>query len=425
MASKRPITQCLRCTRHDRIHILPFRNLTTTTTSEPPPPPPPSSEDAPKQQSSTLNPFLVHTPRSERKLLTTQSQYPIGSRRRRAALATSSNIPFTQLPYQCFQEARKILLEDRREKIAEIEKMRDRIEKVQKEGLRKGEGESEREHRVRSMRGRIEDLKVLADINDPLVKKRFEDGLGDMNKPIYRSLANQSWRNYKRKVLLQRITQMNVIPDILPFIGPTVSTSLSFGRKKVPHGEIVESTLSERAPSMELQCFDKGERLVTIAVVNPDVPDVEKDGFGYRCHFLASNVRLSPTETGVDFASLHDESQVIIPWMAPYVQKGLQYQRHAIFILEQPSSPTEPPTPLDLTEIKKQARYTNRDGFKLRSFADRYRLRPVGVDLFRAVWDEGTAGVMERLGVSGGDVEFKRKRVEPLPYKRLKGERFT
>ena len=56
--------------------------------------------------------------------------------------------------------------------------MRDRIEKVQKEGLRKGEGESEREHRVRSMRGRIEDLKVLADINDPLVKKRFEDGLG-------------------------------------------------------------------------------------------------------------------------------------------------------------------------------------------------------------------------------------------------------
>jgi large subunit ribosomal protein L35 len=31
---------------------------------------------------------------------------------------------------------------------------------------------------------------------------------------------------------------------------------------------------------------------------------------------------------------------------------------------------------------------------------------------------------MKRAGIIGHDIEFKRKRVEPLPYKRLKEERY-
>jgi large subunit ribosomal protein L35 len=120
-----------------------------------------------------------------------------------------------------------------------------------------------------------------------------------MNKPIYRHLAHAQWCQYKRKVLVQRLTQMNAVPDVLPSIDPSVSTILRFGRKKVPHGDFVLSRISEVAPNLTIQPYDAGERLVSIAIVNPDVPDVEKDGFEYRCHFLASNIRLSPTETEV------------------------------------------------------------------------------------------------------------------------------
>jgi large subunit ribosomal protein L35 len=45
-------------------------------------------------------------------------------------------------------------------------------------------------------------------------------------------------------------------------------------------------------------------------------------------------------------------------------------------------------------------------------------LRPIGATLFRTKWDDNTAGVMARAGMEGANVEWKRKKVEPLPYKR-------
>jgi large subunit ribosomal protein L35 len=250
---------------------------------------------------------------------------------------------------------------------------------------------------------------------------------GDLNKPIYRHLADKQWRAHKRLLLMQRITQMNVIPDILPSLDPVVSTTLSFPstRKKFDHGEIVPSTTSEQPPTLSIQPYDKGKRLYTIAVINPDVPDVEKDGFTYRCHFLAANVEIEPTQTRVHLGKLSDETQTILPWLPAYTQKGLDYQRMGIFVLEQPRDPsTTASLPLDVNAIKEAGPYTQRDGFILRSFVDKFALEPVGVDLFRTIWDEGTAGVMKRAGIPGWDVEFKRKRIEPLPYQRKDSERY-
>jgi len=103
---------------------------------------------------------------------------PIGSRRRRAALQGSTNIPFEQLPYQCFQEARKILQADREEKLQQIEVERARIARLQAQDPAVSGGETEKHRRLRSMRKYLEELKILADINDPVIKKRFEDGEG-------------------------------------------------------------------------------------------------------------------------------------------------------------------------------------------------------------------------------------------------------
>lgn len=104
---------------------------------------------------------------------------PIGSRRRRAAIKSSDNIPFEQLPYQCFQEALKVLRADRDEKLELIKKERLRISNLQAQDVSmiKG-GEVQKETRLESMRRHLEYLKIQADINDPLIKKRFEDGEG-------------------------------------------------------------------------------------------------------------------------------------------------------------------------------------------------------------------------------------------------------
>jgi len=175
--SARPLARCMQCTKHDRIS-LPIRTFTTsrpaletaTSTSEP------ASTDASPPPPS-LNPERVSKPAQERRLVEETGQQPFASRRRRHMLNQTQNIPFEQLPFQCFQEARKILQEDRKQKLQEIQMQRERIQKLSEQSVPPSE-EGRREHRVNTMRQRLEYSKILADINDPMVKKTFEDKQG-------------------------------------------------------------------------------------------------------------------------------------------------------------------------------------------------------------------------------------------------------
>jgi large subunit ribosomal protein L35 len=258
-------------------------------------------------------------------------------------------------------------------------------------------------------------------------------------------LADKKWRSYERKVVVQRMEQMNIVPDILPTIDPVVSTKLGFtwpsslpgskpGKERImPHGDFVESRLSEHPPTLHIQPYTQGEQLVTIALINPDVPDVSTDAYNYRCHYLACNVVISPTWTGIPLTQLNPASQVLHDWLPAFAQKGAPYQRMAFIILAQrpaqslPAGNNERPAAktIDVGEIKQwEGKFAQRDGFSLRGFASQFGLKPIGVHLFRTHWDDGTAGVMRRAGIPGWDVEFKRKRIDPLPYKRLKEERY-
>ncbi|OGE53304.1 hypothetical protein PENARI_c008G09821 [Penicillium arizonense] len=355
------------------------------------------------------DPSLVTSPRLERRLLR-QGTAPIGSRRRRAALQDSANIPFEQLPYQCFQEARKVLLADREEKLKEIETMRQRLARQESLSVEEAGGEKAKKSRVTAMQLHLERLKILADINDPLVKRNFEDGEGDMSKPIYRFLADRKWREYRRKILVQRITQMKVIPDVLPHCDPVVDTRMYFGKRQVQAGEFVEARASTSAPKLDIQIFEGGEKLVTIAIVDPDIPNVEANSFDYKTHFLAVNVPISATSTKVDLSKLLEDSQVVLPWLPPVAQKGSPYHRLSVFIMEQKNS-----RPLNFEAIK--AKETSRD-VTLRTLQASYHLKAIGAHLFRTQWDDTTLEVMKEIGFNGANVELRRARVEPLPYKR-------
>jgi large subunit ribosomal protein L35 len=72
--------------------------------------------------------------------------------------------------------------------------------------------------------------------------------------------------------------------------------------------------------------------------------------------------------------------------------------------------------PLDFAAVK--ANETDRENTLLRALQARYHLKAIGAHLFRSQWDETTLEVMKQIGYSGADVELRRKKVEPLPYKR-------
>lgn len=87
-------------------------------------------------------------------------------------------MPFELSPYQAFQEARKVLQADREVKLKQIETERRRIAEVQARDASKMGGDAAKKGKLIGLHNQLEELKILADINDPLIKKRFEDGLG-------------------------------------------------------------------------------------------------------------------------------------------------------------------------------------------------------------------------------------------------------
>jgi large subunit ribosomal protein L35 len=170
----RPLTQYLRLSQASCQSARSIRTFTSSLRS---------NEEAVTETASftptpIYDPETVTSSREEKKLMKT-GVFPIGSRRRRAAIKTGENIPFEQLPYQCFQEARKILQADREEKLALIAKERLRISNLMAtDPATINGGEKFKQVRLDSMRRHLEYLKIQADINDPLIKKKFEDGQG-------------------------------------------------------------------------------------------------------------------------------------------------------------------------------------------------------------------------------------------------------
>ena len=249
---------------------------------------------------------------------------------------------------------------------------------------------------------------------------------GDMNKPIYRYLADRKWRKYKRLVIEQRVQQMHIVPDVLPSLDPTADVDLSFGRRRVQPGEFIHSLVSAQVPRMRVQVFDKGERLISVVVVDADVPVPEKDSFTYRCHFIACNIPISPTQPLVPLDRLDQASDdadaaakpkhIALPWLPPWAHQGAPYHRIGVFVLHQTKA-----KPLDTAKL---AKATQRHGFILRSFIQKNGCSPIGFAMFRTHWDDGMPKLLERIGLGDqAHIQFKRKRYDPLPQHRRSKER--
>ena len=73
-----------------------------------------------------------------------------------------------------------MLLTDREEKLKEIESVRQKLSRLQALSAEEAGGEQSRKSRIVALELRLGRLKILADINDPIVKRRFEVGLGNL-----------------------------------------------------------------------------------------------------------------------------------------------------------------------------------------------------------------------------------------------------
>ena len=239
-----------------------------------------------------------------------------------------------------------------------------------------------------------------------------------MNRPIYRHLAQRKWTEYNQKIQIQRISQFHLVPDLVPHLSPSADISVNFGRRKIPPGSIVDSRVSEQPARLRVQVFDKGPRLVSIAIVDPDVPDEASDSFKTRCHFLAVNIPLPPDAPSIPLRFPKSSPKVVLDWLPPYSQKGSPYHRLAIFVLQQPDGHV-----LDLKEVKEN-KLGKRSRWHLQGFMAWSKAKPIAATLFRTVWDEGADEVARRAGYEEVGRELIRKKDEKNYYKKKDGARY-
>jgi large subunit ribosomal protein L35 len=220
-------------------------------------------------------------------------------------------------------------------------------------------------------------------------------------------------------IVEQRIKQFYIVPDLLTAFSPSIGVRLYFGRKKVPPGTILPCADTTTPPTLHLQVFDDKPRLLTVVVMDPDVPLPTQDRFGSKLHFLAANIPWSGAAQDPPLMTLKSlkepDGQLAVPWLPPYSQKGVPYHRLSVFVLEQPDQ-----QPLDLAALK--ARYGERKKFTLKSIMQVYKLKPIGFSIFRTVWDPTTEAVMKEHDIPGWDIEFKPQRWKSLkPPRKARG----
>ncbi|KAF8477133.1 phosphatidylethanolamine-binding protein [Kalaharituber pfeilii] len=296
------------------------------------------------------------------------------------------------MPFQAYQLALQVIREDRQEKLKQIELTRQRLATA-----RKAPGATEKSRTVLSLKRHLEKLRILADINNPRVKYNFDNGIIGLNKPVYRYLLDKKWRETERPILMQRLTQMHVIPDVLPYIDPVVDVQVRFKGRDVKPGTILNTLRTEVQPTVKIIPFRYGEMLCTIAVVDPDVPDPERDTFRYRLHWLVCNIPISHIQTQA-IGQGAKKSDFIMPYLPPHVQKGIQYHRYAMFVFRQQDK-------INAEELKGKI---DRDKFNMRSFQSKQDLHVIGAFMWRNEFDEHTKEVMDRHGLEGADIMWER-----------------
>ncbi|KAJ3723989.1 hypothetical protein C8R42DRAFT_664173 [Lentinula raphanica] len=268
-------------------------------------------------------------------------------------------IPAGVIP--AYDEALKIIMRDSEELTREAKKVGREIqalETVAEDLEAKGDIEKlqstldEMEH----LRERHHILSVQSQINVPSVRWTVDNAQLDPSNPAHLHLGEQRWRGEgDLDLLMERIYQMKVIPDLLPAIHPSLDLhvtvpypldkqfkrSMKSGGKsiiRVEPGDFLSPTQTARVPGLWAHAWHSDVRLYTMVMIDPDVPDEQTRSFTTYLHWMKPNIPISAISSRAALPpALLNSHTTYVP---PHPQKGTPYHRYTIFLLPQPAKST-------------------------------------------------------------------------------------
>ncbi|RIA91471.1 phosphatidylethanolamine-binding protein [Glomus cerebriforme] len=274
-----------------------------------------------------------------------------------------------------YDEALKYIYEDKALKYAKIKDIEEQISNI----LTIIAPSNQRDQEVTHLKKMQYELQVLAEINDPEVRWNFKNGKIDMSIPVYRHLREKHWKKEPLYKLMQRITQMYVIPDVFPTFEPTIDLEFKFKNDIIEPGVFLFPAQTRKEPTMILTNFHEEKRLYTLIMVDPDMPDTLNKTYQTEWNWLIINIPLNVTNPDIS------GGEVILPYIPPHPPKGTKYHRYTLAILEQPNN--------QKIEIPK-----NMDRVKnVREFMSEYNLTLRGASFFREVWDKDVSDIYTNI----------------------------
>ncbi|KAF9242381.1 phosphatidylethanolamine-binding protein [Melanogaster broomeanus] len=247
---------------------------------------------------------------------------------------------------------------------------------------------------TREMEEKLEYMQIQSEINFPEVQWKCANGMANLSKAVDRYLIEQRWRKEGAlDLLMERIHQMHVVPDVVPDLRPCFDLRVTFpelNEKKKTSRKLVYSFVEPgiylvpeqtlEPPMLYKDVFHTDERLYTLIMVDPDIPDEANSTFQTFLHWLQPNISLSATSPAL-ISNLNSHTQYI----PPHPQKGTEYHRYTILLLPQTSH-------IDVPTIEMDQRL----GFSVREFAAKYDLNPAiggGAHMWREVWNPAVSGI--------------------------------
>ncbi|KAF9387885.1 hypothetical protein CPB97_001871 [Podila verticillata] len=309
-----------------------------------------------------------------------------------------------------YDEALKIIAEDKVKRLAEIKSMEAKLAQ-----LVKAAPSATNDASIATLKENIFKQEAYSEINDPEIQWRFNNGKIDMSKAVFRYMKSKQFTRETLPVIQQRITQMFVTPDLLPAFTPSLNVQLDFGAgssPKLPAGTPAGANYFEtgsfllpgkttKEPKINVESFHPEQKYYTVALVDPDMPDVGNESFKQQLHWLITNVPLSAVQTEVST----DNANVVLPYLPPHPPKGTQYHRYTLLLAEQPNGGQD--------KVEVQAEDVSRES-TLRDLCSQYKLNVKGLTFFRQVWDKDVSRIYKEILKEDEPVYGKQPKTDEL-----------
>ncbi|KAG0080281.1 hypothetical protein BGZ90_000058 [Linnemannia elongata] len=290
-----------------------------------------------------------------------------------------------------FDEALKVIAEDKAKRLADIKNMEASLAQ-----LIKAAPSAAKDTEIAALKEKIFKQEAYAEINDPEIQWQFKNNKNiDMSKAVFRFMKGKQFKRETLPVIQQRTAQMFVTPDLLPTFTPSVNVQLDFGAGSIPEGTKLTDGYFEtgsfllpgktiKEPKVNVTSFHPEQRYYTVALVDPDMPDVENETYKQQLHWLIANVPLSATQTELT----KDNADVVLSYLAPHPPKGTKYHRYTLLLAEQPNNGQDK-IEMDATQISRET--------TLRDLCSHFKLEVKGLTFFRQVWDKDVSRIYKEV----------------------------